>query len=390
MRSPPHFATLVLLTAVSVLSLNMILPSLPGIAVDFGTSYASASLLVSGYLAVTALLQPLIGPLADRYGRRPVLLGVLFLFTLASAGAALAPDFTTLAAFRALQGAAIGGYVVALAVVRDTRSDANAAGMIGKINMAMALAPMLGPIVGGVLEATLGWRAGFAILALAGAGTLAICWRDFGETRPAQTGHTETMLSGAGALLRSGVFRANALCMAFTTGAFYTFLAGAPYVAQVGFGLSPSRLGFVIATTTCGFMFGSFLSGRYSARAGLIPTLLAGRLVACLGLTVGLVLELTGLGGLGTFIAATLCVGTGNGLSVPSASAGAMSIRPELSGTAAGLSGALVVAFGAVATTFTGYAVTGANPQAILLALMLATSGAGLAAALVVRKRGPG
>ena len=177
-NSPPTLFTLILLTAFSTLTLNMFLPSLANIAADLDTSYAKVSLAVAGYLAVTAVIQLIVGPLSDRIGRRPVLLGAIVIFTFASLGSALTTNIWVFLAFRVFQGGMIAGYALSLAIVRDTDSERKAVGLIGYISMAMAVAPMLGPMLGGVLDTAFGWRANFYFYAGAGLLLLAICWID--------------------------------------------------------------------------------------------------------------------------------------------------------------------------------------------------------------------
>ena len=138
--TPPHIVTLILLTAGTTVTLNMFLPSLAHIAEHFGVSYGAAGWLVSGYLGVTALLQLLIGPLSDRFGRRPVLLGCLGVFLVASIGCFTAQSFGTLLAFRLLQGAMIAGSALSPAIVRDLLPPAEAASRIGYIATAMTAA----------------------------------------------------------------------------------------------------------------------------------------------------------------------------------------------------------------------------------------------------------
>ncbi|MEO1399008.1 MAG: MFS transporter, partial [Pseudomonadota bacterium] len=228
--------TLIFLTALSTVSLNMFLPSLAGITTDLGTSYAVASFAVAGYLAVTAVLQLVLGPLSDRIGRRPVLLFALGTFAMASVGCAFATDIRVFLGFRMLQGGVIAGYALSLAIVRDTTSEQKAAGLIGYISMAMALAPMVGPVLGGILDTTFGWRANFVFYALAGIALFVLCWVDLGETKSAQVPRSGT--DAAKVLLKVPLFWAYALCSAFSTGAFYIFLTGAPLVAAQEFGVS--------------------------------------------------------------------------------------------------------------------------------------------------------
>ena len=122
------------------------------------------------------------GPLSDRFGRRPVLLVGLAVFTLASLGCALATDIWVFLGFRLLQGTVISGWALSLAVIRDTVPSREAASLIGYIGMAMAVAPMLGPMFGGVLDELFGWRASFWAFVVFGAAVLCLCWVDLGET----------------------------------------------------------------------------------------------------------------------------------------------------------------------------------------------------------------
>ena len=187
--SPPRLATLILLTALSTLSLNMFLPSLSNMARDFQTEYALVNLSIAGYLAVTAVLQLVIGPLSDRYGRRPVLLTAMAIFVMASLGCALATNIWVFLGFRVLQGAVIAGWALSQAAIRDMVPAQEAASLMGYVAMAMAVAPMLGPMLGGVLDEIFGWRASFLTFTGLGAALFILCWVDLGETntRPSET-----------------------------------------------------------------------------------------------------------------------------------------------------------------------------------------------------------
>lgn len=185
-------------------------------------------------------------------------------------------------------------------------------------------------------------------------------------------------------LFQSRRFWGYALCMAFSTGAFYAFLGGVPLVAKTMFGMSAATLGFYMGTITAGFLLGSFLSGRYAKRYPLTTMMIVGRIVACTGLVAGLVLFLTGVVHVLSLFGACVFVGVGNGLTMPSSSAGAMSVRPELAGSASGLSGALTVGGGAVMSSITGAILNEENGAYPLLGMMLFSSLMALAAALYV------
>ena len=384
--TPPRLLTLIGLTGLSTVSLNLFLPSLAHMAADFETSYALVSLAVAGYLGMTAVLQLILGPLSDRYGRRPVALGALLIFVLASTGCMLARDIGVFLAFRLLQGVMITGWVVALAAIRDTAPAREAASRIGYLSMAMALAPMLGPVLGGVLDAAFGWRASFLTFAILGVAMWGLCWLDFGETHHSRSSTVWQQFQAYPALFQAPLFWGYALCTAFSTGAFYTFLAGAPWVASVALALSPAALGFYIGTITAGFMLGSFLSGRYAQRIALSTMMLTGRIVACAALTLGLGATIAGYVHSLVFFGTTVFVGIGNGLTLPSSNAGALSVHPSLAGSAAGLLGASTVAIGALLTSSTGALLTDANAVYAVLGMMLFCSLLGLAAALFVQR----
>ena len=383
--SPPRLTTLVLLAGVSTLSLNLFLPSLPGIAAELEADYALVNLALGGYLAVTAVLMLVMGPLSDRFGRRPVMLTALAVYTGASLVCALATDIWVFLAFRLLQGAIVAGWGVSLAVIRDTAPEREAASLIGYVSMAMALAPMLAPMAGGVLDELFGWRASFWAFAGLGAGLFLLCWLDLGETNRTRSHTLAAQIESYPALFASRRFWGYALCMAFSIAAFHSFLSGAPLVGRTVLDLSPSTLGVTLGTTTAGFMLGSFLAGRTAKRYPLTALMIAGRLVACAGLLVGLALFLAGVVHLAPLVGAALCLGFGNGLTVPSSSAGALSVHPNLAGSASGLSGALTSGAGALFSAITGAVVTEATGAPVLLGMMLFCAAMGLVAALVVR-----
>lgn len=386
---PPAFLTLVLLTALATLSLNLFLPSLPAIAREFDADYAVVSLAIAGYLAVTGVLQLVVGPLSDRYGRRPVMLAMLGLFVLASVGCVFSTDITVFLAFRMAQCGIIAGYTVALAVIRDVHTPQQSASLIGYLSMSMAVAPMLGPVLGGALEAAFGWRASFVFFTVAGAGLLALCLIDLHETNRTRAATLGAQMRRYPALLQSRAFWAYTACGALSRGTFYVFLAGAPLIASDRFGLPPSAIGIAIGSITGGFLTGSFISARLAPKTALSTLMIAGRLVAMAGLGIGLAVFATGGGGALFYFAATLCVGLGNGITIPGANAGSMSVDPDLAGSAAGLSGAATVGVGALLTPLAAWLAAGPAPASSALGLMLILSVLGLLTALAARPYDP-
>lgn len=385
---PPRLITLILLTGLSTLSLNMFLPALAQIADDLGSDYGTLTLAVGGYLVLTAAVHLGVGPLADGLGRRPVLLAALAVFSAASIGCALAEDAGTFLFFRAMQSAVITGYVLSLAIVRDTTEGDAVAGRLATVASAMALAPILGPLLGGALAAAAGWRAVFWVYAGAGAIVFVICWLDLGETGRMRS-RTAAPRGGRGSmriLLSAPGFLSHVACAAFSVGAFYVFLAGAALVATQTFGLSEAMLGAVIGSITLGFLAGSTAAARLTRRTAPGSVMIAGRVIAVVGLSLGLLAWMAGLIHPLAYFGATICVGIGNGLTMPSANAGAMAVRPDLAATAAGTSGAITVLVGAALTTLAGALLARLDAAPALLGLMLGASVVALGAAVWARR----
>ncbi|NOD75186.1 MULTISPECIES: multidrug effflux MFS transporter [unclassified Ruegeria] len=385
-QTPPHLITLIFATALSVLSLNMFLPSLAHMSEDFGVDYGLMNLSVAGYLAVSAVLQLIMGPLSDRFGRRPILLMSMTIFVVASIGCTLAESIWGFLGFRLLQAAVVAGSVLSSASIRDRYPPNEAASKLGYVAMAMALAPMLGPMLGGGLDMLFGWRSGFVLYTMLGAGLLVLLWFDMGETNMNRSSTFTAQLREYPDLFRARRFWGYALCASFSIGGFYSFITGAPLVAAAWFDLSPAMLGLGIGIITGGFMVGNFVTGRIAARTRLTTMILIGRIVASTGPFCGLLLFLAGLGSVWVFFGSAICVGFGNGLTNANAAAGVMSVRPRLAGSAAGLSGAMVVALGAILTSMTGAFVSPENGPFLVLGMMWACSFAGLLAVLYVRR----
>ena len=377
---PPRLLTLTLLSALSALTLNAIIPSLPAMSRDLAARESVVALAISGYMLVSALFQVALGPVSDRIGRRPVVLWAMAVYVVASAGCMLAQDVTALLAFRALQGVVVAGTVMSAAAIRDRYSMRDSAGKLGAISSAMAVAPMLGPLVGGLLDTALGWRAVFALYTLFGAAVLVLAWVDMGETR--RPGLPPPRLSDWAALLASPLYWAYVLCISFSVGAFFVFVTGVPYVATATWGLTPAQVGLGVGSITGGFVLGAAITARLAPRSRPARLILAGRLVGMVALLVALALFASGVSHPAAIFGLTVFVGFGNGLSVGVANAGAISVRPDLAGTSAGLSGALVVAIGALLSWLTAYVVERSAAPATLAMLMLGCVLLSLVAAL--------
>ena len=385
--TPPKIVTLILLAGLSALTMNIFLPSLPGMATYFGVSYGLMQQSVALYLALSAALQIVIGPISDRYGRRKVLLWSLVLFLLATLGTLLATSATMFLVFRMAQAVIAAGMVLSRAVVRDMVADAQAASMIGYVTMGMSLVPMIGPVIGGVLDDLYGWQANFALLLALGAVVLALTWADLGETAELRNVSLAEQVRTYPALLTSRRFWGYTLAAGFASGCFFAYLGGAPYVGDKVFGLTSTHVGALFALTAIGYALGNFLAGRYSVRIGMNRMILIGCVVTSLGLSLLALLTLAGLSGPTTFFGLTVFMGLGNGICLPNANAGILSVRPELAGTASGLGGAILIGGGAALAALAGVLLGPGSSEMPLVLLMLASSAASVVAILFVIRR---
>lgn len=373
-RSPPHIMTLVLLAGLPALSLNIFLPSLPAMASHFGVTYGTMQLSLSLYLVATALLQIVVGPISDMLGRRPVMLATTVIFILATLGALVAPNYGIFLVCRLLQATMTAGLVLSRAVVRDVVSQDQAASMIGYVTMGMSVVPMVGPMIGGALEEVWSWHGSFVLLLAGGVGLFALIWADMGETaQPAASGFAEQARQYP-ELLKAQRFWGYCLSAACSAGAFYAYLGGAPYVGSEVFGMDPATLGLWFGAPAVGYMAGNYLSGRFAARLGVNRMVLIGTIFTSAGLLVLTLLTLAGFTAPAVFFGLMVTVGLGNGVVLPSANAGMLSVRPRLAGSASGLGGAFMIGGGAVLSVLAG-AVLGPGSGALpLVLLMLATS----------------
>ncbi len=382
--SPPRLLTLIILTAASMLSLNMFIPSLSHMADEFGVSYAMMNLSVSGYLAVTAVLQVIMGPLSDRFGRRPVLLIGALLFTVASVGCLLAANVWVFLAFRIFQGAIISGTALSRAVVRDMMPAKDAVSVLGTIAMAMAVAPMMGPVLGGFLDQAFGWRATFYIFVVMGVALCVLIWVDLGETNENPSDTFRKQFSTYPELLKSKLFWSYSMCLSFSVACYFAFLSGAPLIANSVLGVPATHLGFYMGSITLGFVFGIFVSKRLINRIGISTMIVSGRIVCVAGLSMGLIAVLSGYVSAFSIFGATIFIGIGNGLSLPSCNVGVMNVRTDLAGSASGLSGAMAVGFGAVLAATMAAILTPENAAYGFLAFLLGAKIISLLAAIAI------
>ena len=373
-----------MIAGISALNMSIFLPSLNTMALYFKTDYAIMQISLSGYLATTAVLQVLIGPVSDRYGRRIITLIALAIFVIATIGALMSTAIEAFLFFRMMQAAVATGLVLSRAVVRDMVPQEQAASMIGFVTMGMALVPMFGPMIGGALDQLINWHATFVFLALSGAGVFVLVWFDQGETIAGQGVSFADQLRGYPELLVSPRFWGYAMCAAFASGAFFALLGGASFVASEVFGLTPLWSGIALGAPAVGYAFGNFMSGKYSVKLGVNRMAMLGSYIIIFGLGASLLLSLLGYNHPLLFFGFCTFLGVGNGITLPNVTAGLLSVRPHLAGTASGLGGALMVGGGAGLSQFAGGMLDVETGTLPLQWLMLGTAVAALLSVLFV------
>ena len=382
--SPPHILTLVLLASIAALSMTVFLPSLPVMAEDFDADYGVMQLSVSAFLFVNGSLHVVIGPISDRFGRRPVVIWALALFLVATAGCILSPTVEMFLAFRMAQAVVVAGIVLSRAIVRDMVPQSEAASMIGYVTMGMALVPMIAPMIGGFIGETLGWRASFIFLFLFGAVILLTVCLDQGETNLQRTSSFRQQIGEYPELFRSRRFWGFCVVSCASSGLFFGYLGGAPIIGTIHFGLSPSLLGFYFGIAAFGYFIGNFISGKCSARFGVNRMVLSGSLLLLTSPLAALAALQAGVTHPVGFFGFMVIMGISNGIILPNATAGMLSVRPRLAGTASGIGGAITIGGGSGIAALAGLLLgQDASPMPLVL-IMIACSGVSLIATLYV------
>ncbi|MCP4329586.1 MAG: multidrug effflux MFS transporter [Alphaproteobacteria bacterium] len=368
-------AILVAATALSPMAIQIFLPALPAIQAEFGVSAGAAQLTLSLSMVAIALATLAYGPLSDRFGRRPVMLTGIAIFLAGSLLCTLASSVTMLIIGRIIQAAGgTCGIVLSRAIVRDVFPQDQVARVIAYITVAMVVAPMLSPAVGGVLTDYVGWRANFAFVGSIGIAVLIGVWLRLAETNEdrAPRGGALGMIGGFAVLLRSPLFNGYALQSAFLLAVFFTYASAAPYLMVNVLGRPATEYGLYFILVSLGFMAGNVTAGRLSAVLGINRLVIAGTVISLLATLVAAGLALSGIWSPLAIFGPGVFIAFGGGVAMPNSQAGALNVNPKLAGTAAGLSGFLQMLIAAIFAQTVGHLQNG-TPYP-MIALMLAAS----------------
>jgi DHA1 family bicyclomycin/chloramphenicol resistance-like MFS transporter len=381
---PAPLRLIVLLMAMSAIgpvSLNILVPATPGLAVIFDTKVETVQLTLSLYLLGLAVSQLMLGPLSDRFGRKPVLLAGLFITTAASLAAIYSTSIVTLILWRSLQAlGASSGLVIGRAIIRDLYSRDRAASMIGLVTTVMVLAPMAAPLIGGILDTAFGWEYTFVLTGVFSGAVLIWAYFSLPETRPDHItgGGLRFIAHESRELFADRRFIGYVLVCATGTATFFAFLGGGPHVVIGIMARSSAEYGLWFILTSGGFMLGNFVAARFSQRYGVDAMVHFGLMWLIVGAIVTFAIcAVLPDGGPWTLFVPQLLISFGNGVFLPNCVAGAVSVRPQAAGTASGITGFVQMATGAAAAQGMSHVVataTSALPLAIAMVVLSAAS----------------
>lgn len=381
---------LALITLSGTLAMHIFVPALPQAARDLGVSNAAMQLTLSAYVVGLALGQLTHGPISDQYGRRPVLIAGMILYTAAGLAAWLAPTIQMLTAARLLQAfGGCAGMVLGRAIVRDqvagnlkagnlkagdASAGVDAARRLSLMNLMVMAGPGLSPLLGTALAEATGWRSIFAALCLLGLGNLLLVWRWLPETVRRETEGRRLALGSYRFLLRSRPFLGFVIGGGAATTSVYAFIGAAPFIFVDQLHRPAHEVGLYLTINVLGAWFGSLAASRLVGQVAMRRLMTLANLLSCAAALVFLLFVLAGTLGVVSALASMLVLTFGAGIASPTALAESMAVNPAAAGTASGLYGFSQMAIGAICAALAG---VGSDPS---LAVGIVLLGAGLLA----------
>jgi len=369
-------ALLALLTAFGPVATDMYVPSMPDIGRLLGTDASAVQWTLSAYLVGFAIGQIIYGPISDKYGRKPTVLIALALFSAGSLACAVAPNINTLIAARTVQAlGGCGAIVMARAIVRDLYSGERAGCELSRMGAIMSVAPVFAPLVGGVVQASLGWRANFIIIVVIGMGTIVFTWHLLPETLHARRAAPITLMNilrSYGGFVRNRVFQTNLGIVALSYAGLFAWISDSPFVLQDLYGLSPLEFSVAFAAACLGSLISGAIAASLVMRIGMDRTIGLGTLgLAAGGLSMiaSCALELPPVT---TFVLSMALYQAGLMFAMPQAVACAMMPFADRAGSASSLLGFVQQSSAALLGALIGY---NSGRSAWLLAATLAATG---------------
>jgi DHA1 family bicyclomycin/chloramphenicol resistance-like MFS transporter len=362
------------LGGITPLSVDMGLPALAAIGWSLHVTAAQAGLTLSFFLAGFALGPIVLGPISDRFGRRPVLLAGTTLFAIAGTGCATAHALGWLLFWRLLAGVGAGaGATLSLAIVRDLFDGAVARVRLSYVSTVGTLAPMIAPTIGGLILIHGGWRMIYGVLAATGFILLAIIALGFEETLPKKHTHAleaSRMVANFGRFLRHPLCLGYALTASLNFGGMFSYISSSPLVMMGVLRVSPTNYGWTFAATALGIMAGAFINGKLSGRGVPGPTLIAGGLIASTAASLAILgLAHTPWVSVATILPLLVLNSFCMGFIGPNTNQGAMHPLPDIAGLAAAIVGSGRMIVGAAASVIVSLIFDGRTAHAMGLTM---------------------
>lgn len=336
-------AILAALAMIGPFTIDTYLPSFPAIASAFSVSALEVQQTLSVYLLSFAVMTLIHGTLSDSFGRRPVIIAGLFIFSLASVGCALAQDFSQLLLFRGLQGLSAGvGMVVGRAIIRDSFEGHEAQRLMSLVTMIFGLAPAIAPVIGGWLQSAFGWASVFLFLALYGALLLAACiWR-LPETLPPsarQPFAVRPLAKNYANLASSPRLLLLSLAIALNFCGFFVYIVSAPALIYNLLGLNEHQFAWLFVPGIAGVMLGAFLSGRLAGKVSPQRTVKIGYIIMFCSAAFNLIYSGLFEPALPWTVLPVMCYTVGMALAMPSVTLIALDLFPHNRGLTSSLLG---------------------------------------------------
>lgn len=371
--TPGLLAALGLLAAIGPLATDFYLSSFTAISQDLQISASSVQLTLTGFLIGIAVGQLILGPTSDRYGRRPVMVLSMGVFALTSIAIALAPTIELMIALRVLHGlSGAAGIVVARAIAADLSEGETAVRALSLIAMVAALGPIIAPIIGGGVAATIGWRGALWTLALIAVGLFVLAVVVIPESLPPESRHSGGVgeaIRQFGRLIADRVYVGYLLAFALGYGAMMAYISASPFVVQLvlGFGIFAYSLSY--ATSAAALILANFTNSRIAPGLGPSRMLRFGQLAATIGALVLLVVAITGQLTLGLLMVSAFVLTAGTGFTMANSSALALARSQSARGSGSALLGATQFGVGALVAPLTGaWGETTAVPMVVIMA----------------------
>jgi DHA1 family bicyclomycin/chloramphenicol resistance-like MFS transporter len=340
---------LVVMTGLAPISLYLLVPALPMLATTFGTDASVVQMTVSLYMVGIACSQILLGPLSDRFGRRPVMMGGLGLAVIASFGCIFAstlPQLIMARFFQALGGAS--GMVISRAIIRDLYPRERIGAMISLVVAVMMIAQLLSPLTGGLIETALGWHAIFYVVAALAVAVAIGVTLALPETRPVRVAGA-SFRRDVVLLAKSRAFVGYALCQVLASQIIFAFAGGGPYIVEIQMNRSSAEYGAWFATTGFAYFVGNLFCVRFSPRTSIDRLIWFGLTLQLIGALLNLGWSIFGLNQIPAVLFCTqMLVMFANAAVMSNSAAGALSIHPSAAGTASGTMGFLQMGIGAL------------------------------------------